>query len=119
MRKLSMRQRLDLAKMHPMLTRSVRTATTTPLFGPHANTPCKDSDDNELIFEPDANMRRLLKDQEDVVRQAAAKMNNRFKGKSALKITTCYTSSLRLNRCNRLQCFDLWVGAGRLKSTCS
>jgi hypothetical protein len=33
-------------------------------------------------------MRRLLEDQEDVVRQAAAKMNNRFKGKSALKATT-------------------------------
>jgi hypothetical protein len=33
-------------------------------------------------------MRLLLEDQEDVVRQAASKMNNRFMGKSALKITT-------------------------------
>ncbi len=54
----------------------------------NANTPCKDSDDDEPIFGPDAKMRRLLEDQEDVVRQAASKMNNRFKGKSALKITT-------------------------------
>jgi hypothetical protein len=63
----------------------------------NANTQIEDSDDDEPIFGPEADMRRLLNDQEDVVRQAAAKMNNRFKGKSALKITTCDTSSLRLN----------------------
>jgi hypothetical protein len=49
----------------------------------NSNTPCKDSD-----YEPVPKMRRLLEAQEDVVRQAAQKMRNRFKGKSALKITT-------------------------------
>jgi hypothetical protein len=63
----------------------------------NANTQIEDSDDDEPIFGPEADMRRLLNDQEDVVRQAAAKTNNRFKGKSTLKITTCDTSSLRLN----------------------
>ena len=81
----------------------------------NANTQIEDSDDDEPIFRPEADMRRLLNgaylrpplepsdirrllnDQEDVVRQAAAKTNNRFKGKSTLKITTCDTSSLRLN----------------------
>jgi hypothetical protein len=63
----------------------------------NANTQIEDSDDDEPIFGPEADIRRLLNDQEDVVRQAAAKTNNRFKGKSTLKITTCDTSSLRLN----------------------
>jgi hypothetical protein len=53
----------------------------------NSNTPCKDSD-YEPMFEPVPKMRRLLEAQEDVVRQSAQKMKNRFKGKSALKITT-------------------------------
>jgi len=63
----------------------------------NAKTQIEDSDDDEPILGPEADIRRLLNDQEDVVRQAAAKTNNRFKGKSTLKIRTCDTSSLRLN----------------------